>query len=56
MDAVFDLLTANNASKTNDIMKPKNVRGYLQTLSNDEEMRNLLAGKLAALLRAMKKK
>lgn len=56
VDAVFDLLTANNASKTNDIMKPKNVRGYLQTLSNDEEMRNLLAGKLAALLRAMKKK
>ena len=56
VDAVFDLLAAGDASETKEIMRPKNVVTYLQTLSTDEDMRKRLSGRIAGLIQAVKKK
>lgn len=55
VDAVFDLLAAGDANETKEIMHPKNVISYLQTLTADDDMRKRLSGKLRLLVQAVRK-
>ncbi len=51
-DTLFDLLSAGDASHTNEIMQPKNVWAYLKTLQGDEAMRRRLSTELVNLIQA----
>ena len=55
VDAVFDLLTIGNASSVFDLIKPKNVRAYLKTLSTDGKIRRILSEEFMSLMEAARK-
>ena len=55
VDTVYELLTAGGASVAIDLIRPKNIRGYLRTLGQDESTRRLLAGELAELIQSARK-
>lgn len=53
-DTIYELFTSVGVSQTIDLVQPKNVRSYVKALANDEKKRQLIAGKMVTLLRAMK--
>lgn len=55
VDTVYELLTAGGASVAIDLIRPRNVRGYLRTLGKDENTRRIIAGELAGLIQSARK-
>ena len=51
-DTVFELLESTGAERTEEIIRPQNVRAYLKTLQSNESMRNVLASELVRLVSA----
>ncbi len=52
VDAVFQLLAAGDADRTNEIMQPKNVASYLKAWAEDDALRRKISRELGDLLRS----
>lgn len=55
VDVMFSLLGTSGVDKAADIFHPKNLRIYLKTLSNDENLRRVLSKEFQGLIEAAKK-
>ena len=55
VDVMFTLLGTGGVENALDIFHPKNALKYLKTLSNDENMRNILSTEFQGLIEAAKK-
>lgn len=55
VDAVFDLMMAEDTSNVKDILKPQNVFNYVKTLKVEEDRRKTISVELQKLLEAAKK-
>ena len=53
-DTVYGILTSGGASQTSDLIHPQNVRTVVRTLSENEEMRQLIANELGALMQSLR--
>ena len=54
VDVMFGLLGTGGVDKAADIFHPKNIRNYLKTLSNDENLRRILSTEFQGLIEAAK--
>lgn len=51
-DSVFELLMVDDTSRPRDILRPQNLRSYIQNLKSDDNVRGIIASELASLLRS----
>ena len=51
-DTVFDLLMVDDTSHPLDILRPQNIRSYIQNLKSDRNIRRIIASELANLIRS----
>lgn len=54
VDTLFDLLSMGGAKETFDLLRPQNIRTYLQTLGSNEELRQRLGSELLNLVESAK--
>ena len=55
VDVMFGLLGTGGVDNALDIFHPKNIKTYVKTLSNDENMRRILSTEFQSLIEAAKK-
>ena len=55
VDVMFALLGSGDVENAQDIFHPKNIRTYVKTLSNDENIRHVLSTEFQSLIEAAKK-
>lgn len=54
VDVIFDILMSGGAVSTRELIRPKNIRSYVKTLSMDEKKRQVISEGLSDLLQSMK--
>ena len=55
VDVMFGLLGTGGVDKALDIFHPKNIKTYVKTLSNDENLRHILSTEFQSLIEAARK-
>lgn len=55
VDVMFTLLGSGGADSIQELLHPKNIRTYIKTLSNDENLRRVLSTEFQGLIEAAKK-
>ena len=55
VDVMFGLLGTGGVDNVHGLIQPKNIRAYLKTLSNDENMRRILSTEFQSLIEAAKR-
>ncbi len=53
VDAVYELLSQGAVERTSQLILPRNVLAYLKTLNEDEQMRSMIRGEIAAFLQSI---
>ena len=55
VDVMFGLLGSGGVDSVQELLHPKNIRNYIRTLSNDENLRRILSSEFMGLIEAAKR-
>ena len=55
VDVMYALLGSGGAENVYDLLHPKNIRTYIKTLTNDENLRRVLSTEFSGLMEAARR-